>query len=123
MTQSVAIVTGAAGDIGAAIAARLADDHDIVLLADIDLEAAAAVAAALGRKAVSLPPDATSPARRTFLVLQGAAPNSDSCRRSSTMPARHVLSAFMIPRLPSGAWTMPSTSKLHSYAFAPSRTC
>ncbi|APO72146.1 short-chain dehydrogenase protein (plasmid) [Rhizobium gallicum] len=48
MTQSVAIVTGAAGDIGAAIAARLADDHDIVLLADIDLEAAAAVAATLG---------------------------------------------------------------------------
>ncbi|AJD45741.1 SDR family oxidoreductase [Rhizobium sp. SEMIA 4085] len=47
MTQSVAIVTGAAGDIGAAIAARLADDHDIVLLADIDREAAAAVAATL----------------------------------------------------------------------------
>ncbi|MBB4226232.1 SDR family oxidoreductase [Rhizobium mongolense] len=50
MTQSVAIVTGAAGDIGAAIAERLADDHDIVLLADIDLEAAAAVAAKLGPK-------------------------------------------------------------------------
>ncbi|MGO7280285.1 SDR family oxidoreductase [Rhizobium ruizarguesonis] len=48
MTQSIAIVTGAAGDIGAAIAARLADDHDIVLLADIDAEAAAAVASKLG---------------------------------------------------------------------------
>ncbi|MGO7258946.1 SDR family NAD(P)-dependent oxidoreductase, partial [Rhizobium brockwellii] len=48
MTQSIAIVTGAAGDIGAAIAARLADDHDIVLLADIDAEAAAAVAFKLG---------------------------------------------------------------------------
>ncbi|NEJ25059.1 SDR family oxidoreductase [Rhizobium leguminosarum] len=48
MTQSIAIVTGAAGDIGAAIAARLADDHDIVLLADIDAEAAAAVALKLG---------------------------------------------------------------------------
>jgi len=48
MTQSAAIVTGAAGDIGAAIAARLADDHDIVLLADIDPKAAAATAAKLG---------------------------------------------------------------------------
>ncbi|MGO8070754.1 short-chain dehydrogenase, partial [Rhizobium leguminosarum] len=33
-TQSISIVTGAAGDIAAAIAARLADDHDVVLLAD-----------------------------------------------------------------------------------------
>ena len=48
MTQSAAIVTGAAGDIGAAIAAKLADDHDIVLLADIDPKAAAATAAKLG---------------------------------------------------------------------------
>ena len=43
MTQSVAIVTGAAGDIGAAIADRLAVDHNVILLADIDLVAAAAV--------------------------------------------------------------------------------
>ncbi|AIC30488.1 short-chain dehydrogenase/reductase SDR family protein (plasmid) [Rhizobium etli bv. mimosae str. IE4771] len=48
MTQSAAIVTGAAGDIGAAIAARLADDHDVVFLADIDAAAAAAVASKLG---------------------------------------------------------------------------
>ena len=48
MTRSVAIVTGAAGDIGAAIAGRLADDHDTIMLADIDPDAAAAVAGALG---------------------------------------------------------------------------
>lgn len=48
MTNSIAIVTGAAGDIGSAIAARMGDDHDVVLLADIDLKAAETVAAALG---------------------------------------------------------------------------
>ncbi|OCJ13048.1 short-chain dehydrogenase [Rhizobium sp. AC44/96] len=48
MTQSVAIVTGAAGDIGRAIASRLADDHDIILLVDIDLDAAEKAARALG---------------------------------------------------------------------------
>ncbi len=48
MTKSVAIVTGAAGDIGRAIAARLAGDHDVVLLVDIDLAAAEKAASALG---------------------------------------------------------------------------
>jgi NAD(P)-dependent dehydrogenase (short-subunit alcohol dehydrogenase family) len=48
MTEMVAIVTGAAGDIGRAIAARLADDHDIVLLVDIDLAAAEKAARDLG---------------------------------------------------------------------------
>lgn len=36
MPSSVALVTGAAGDIGRAIAQRLADSHDIVALADVD---------------------------------------------------------------------------------------
>jgi NAD(P)-dependent dehydrogenase (short-subunit alcohol dehydrogenase family) len=48
MTQSVAIVTGAAGDIGRAIASRLADDHDVLLLVDIDLVAAEKAARMLG---------------------------------------------------------------------------
>lgn len=48
MTKSVAIVTGAAGDIGRAIAARLAGDHDVVLFVDIDLAAAEKAASALG---------------------------------------------------------------------------
>jgi NAD(P)-dependent dehydrogenase (short-subunit alcohol dehydrogenase family) len=48
MTQTVAIVTGAAGDIGRAIAGRLADDHDIILLVDIDLAAAEKAARGLG---------------------------------------------------------------------------
>lgn len=45
MTRSVAVVTGAAGDIGQAIAARLGDSHDLVVLVDIDLAAAEAIAA------------------------------------------------------------------------------
>lgn len=47
MTRTIAVVTGAAGDIGRAIARRLARDHDIVLLADIDPDGLAAAAAAL----------------------------------------------------------------------------
>ncbi|MCO6178283.1 SDR family oxidoreductase [Ciceribacter sp. RN22] len=39
MNRSVAVVTGAAGDIGRAIAARLAESHDTVVLLDIDAEA------------------------------------------------------------------------------------
>jgi NAD(P)-dependent dehydrogenase (short-subunit alcohol dehydrogenase family) len=48
MTKNVAIVTGAAGDIGRAIASRLADDHDVILLVDIDLAAAEKAARMLG---------------------------------------------------------------------------
>ncbi|MFE3837423.1 SDR family oxidoreductase [Pseudogemmobacter sonorensis] len=46
--RGLAIVTGAAGDIGRAIAARLRRDHDLVLLADRDLPAAERAAAELG---------------------------------------------------------------------------
>jgi NAD(P)-dependent dehydrogenase (short-subunit alcohol dehydrogenase family) len=48
MTSSVAIVTGAAGDIGRAIARRLGEDHDVVLMVDIDGSAAEQAAASLG---------------------------------------------------------------------------
>lgn len=48
MTSNIAIVTGAAGDIGRAIAARLGEDHDVVLLVDIDLTAAEKAARDLG---------------------------------------------------------------------------
>jgi 3-oxoacyl-[acyl-carrier protein] reductase len=47
-----AIVTGAAQGLGAAIAARLAAEGDRVLLADIDLAGAEAVAAEIGGEAV-----------------------------------------------------------------------
>jgi 3-oxoacyl-[acyl-carrier protein] reductase len=47
-----AIVTGAAQGLGAAIARRLAADGDRVLLADVELEGAEAVAAEIGGKAV-----------------------------------------------------------------------
>lgn len=48
MSKSVAIVTGAAGDIGRAIAKRLADDHDVILLVDIDEAAMQKAAGELG---------------------------------------------------------------------------
>ncbi len=48
MTQTLAVVTGAAGDIGRAIAARLADSHDRIVLVDIDASAVARAAADLG---------------------------------------------------------------------------
>ncbi|WP_377291842.1 SDR family oxidoreductase [Rhizobium sp. SG2393] len=48
MTQTLAVVTGAAGDIGRAIAARLADSHDRIVLVDIDAAAVARAAADLG---------------------------------------------------------------------------
>jgi NAD(P)-dependent dehydrogenase (short-subunit alcohol dehydrogenase family) len=48
MTSTIAIVTGGAGDIGRAIAARLAEDHDIVMLVDLDLAAAEKAARSLG---------------------------------------------------------------------------
>lgn len=48
MTPTLAIVTGAAGDIGRAIVSRLAADHDRVLLVDVDGAAAEKAARALG---------------------------------------------------------------------------
>ena len=48
MKSALAVVTGAAGDIGRAIAARLADSHDRVVLVDIDEEAVQKAAAGLG---------------------------------------------------------------------------
>lgn len=48
MRLSLAIVTGAAGDIGRAIALRLSQDHDKVLLVDIDEAAAQSAAAGMG---------------------------------------------------------------------------
>lgn len=48
MTSTVAIVTGAAGDIGRALARRLAADHDVVLMADLDEVAVIAAAHGLG---------------------------------------------------------------------------
>ncbi len=80
MTQSVAIVTGAAGDIGAAIADRLADDHDVILLADINADAAAAVAGKLGQpgRFVAVECDVTS--ETSVAALAGRAVDLGSLR-------------------------------------------
>jgi len=74
MTNSIAIVTGAAGDIGAAIAARMGDEHDVVLLADIDLKAAETVAGSLGdnRRFVAIECDVTSEASIAGLAKRAA---------------------------------------------------
>lgn len=61
MGQRLAIVTGAAGDIGRAIAKRLRRDHDVVVLADRDLPAAEKAAADLGAGFVPVQLDVTDP--------------------------------------------------------------
>ena len=59
MAASLAIITGSAGDIGRAIATRLKRDHDIIVLADIDFDAATRAATQLGDGFVPLPLDVT----------------------------------------------------------------
>ncbi|SFR54452.1 NAD(P)-dependent dehydrogenase, short-chain alcohol dehydrogenase family [Yoonia tamlensis] len=61
MASRLAIITGSAGDIGRAIAARLMADHDTIILADLDLEAAKRAAAQLGDQCVPLQLDVTDP--------------------------------------------------------------
>jgi NAD(P)-dependent dehydrogenase (short-subunit alcohol dehydrogenase family) len=61
MQQRLAIVTGAAGDIGRAIAQRLKQDHDVVVLADLDLTAAQNAAHGLGAGFVAMQVDVTNP--------------------------------------------------------------
>lgn len=55
----VAVVTGGVGDIGRAIAARLRRDHDLVVLADLNLAAAEAVAHGMGAGFVAVQTDVT----------------------------------------------------------------
>ncbi|MCF1432375.1 SDR family oxidoreductase [Agrobacterium vitis] len=55
MAKSVAVVTGAAGDIGRAIASRLAASHDVVVLADIDETAVNTAAVSLGSGDIFVP--------------------------------------------------------------------
>lgn len=75
MPPSVAIVTGAAGDIGRAIARRLAQDHDAVLMADIDEEVLVRAAQELGDPARFLPcvTDVTDEASVTVMAAAAAA--------------------------------------------------
>jgi NAD(P)-dependent dehydrogenase (short-subunit alcohol dehydrogenase family) len=68
MQASVAVVTGAAGDIGRAIAKRLSASHDVVALVDIDAQALAAAVADLG-------------GGRNFIAISCDVTNEDSVRR------------------------------------------
>lgn len=72
MTSRIAIITGSAGDIGRAIAARLSNDHDIIVLADLDLEAATRAAEKLGDGFVPMKLDVT---------------DADSCAEMATATA------------------------------------
>lgn len=60
--KRMALITGAAGDIGRAISSRLRQDHDLVLMADRDLPAAERAAAALGAGFAALRMDVTDAA-------------------------------------------------------------
>lgn len=59
--KRLALVTGAAGDIGRAIAVRLKADHDLVVMTDRDLPAVQAAAASMGEGFVGLHHDVTDP--------------------------------------------------------------
>ncbi|WP_428424811.1 SDR family oxidoreductase [Pararhizobium sp.] len=74
MISSVAIVTGAAGDIGRAIARRLGEDHDIVLMPDLDDEAVERAAASLGNpdKFIALACDITDVASVAAMAARAA---------------------------------------------------
>lgn len=61
MTIRLAVVTGAAGDIGQAIARRLMREHDRVLLADRDQEGAEAAARGIGGACTGIRVDVTDP--------------------------------------------------------------
>ncbi len=58
----VALITGAGGGIGAAIAHRFAGEGARVGVADLDAGKAAAVAAAIGPAALAIPCDVADPA-------------------------------------------------------------
>lgn len=60
MTEPVAVITGAAGDVGAATARLLVDRGWRVVLADKDVDRATAVAEALGQAATAHPVDLAS---------------------------------------------------------------
>lgn len=74
MTSSVAIVTGAAGDIGRAIARRLGEDHDVVLMPDLDGAAVENAAADLGNpgKFIAMACDITDVASVAAMAARAA---------------------------------------------------
>ena len=88
----VAMITGAAGGIGAAAARRMAGEGAVLLLTDADEQACAATAAR-ARRASATPSATTSPARR----LAGGA----GATRSSARPHRRA--AQQRRRVPRGA--------------------
>jgi len=60
LTNKVAIVTGGASGIGAAVARRLAADGAAVCVSDLELEPAQKIAAEIGQRAIAVAADVTS---------------------------------------------------------------
>ncbi|MEU8775929.1 SDR family NAD(P)-dependent oxidoreductase [Streptomyces sp. NPDC048606] len=65
------VVTGAGGGIGAALARRFAAEGATVVVNDLDPDRAAAVAEAIGERALALPGDASTVAERAREALGG----------------------------------------------------
>lgn len=104
LAGTVAVVTGGAGDIGSAIAARLAERGAHVALVDIDGDRAQRRAAALleaGNAATALVCDLSSEDAANGLVTQVA---SDLGPISTVVNAAAVTRRGRIDALPSSAW-------------------
>ncbi|WP_026791056.1 SDR family oxidoreductase [Pleomorphomonas oryzae] len=92
MSGSIAVVTGAAGDIGRAIARRLADSHTLVALVDIDADALGKATEGLGSASQFLPvvADVTDWADLTVVVKQIGALGSVTTLVNNAGAARAV---------------------------------
>ncbi|TYC61952.1 SDR family oxidoreductase [Rhodobacterales bacterium] len=90
MSGTVAVVTGAAGDIGLAIAKRLSQTHDKIILADIDTEAVTKLAEGQGDAFVPVTCDVTQEADCASLAAEAARHGTVSALINNAGAARAV---------------------------------